>query len=266
MRLLEESVENMIFAGIDAGSRAIKVQLIDENNRTLASGLGEQGVKQADLATQLLEQTSAKIGINRDDITKVVATGYGRDSLEFVDTAITEITCHARGVIHQISEAKTIIDIGGQDSKLIRLEGQGVVQDFVMNERCAAGTGNFLEVVARQLEMDILDLGKYAEKADKPAVISSMCVVFAETEILGLLTSGESRENIIAGVQASIATRIASMGGRQIADPVIFTGGVALIPGMTSVLENTIGHSVVVAKDPQFTGAKGAAIMASELN
>jgi predicted CoA-substrate-specific enzyme activase len=256
----------MIFAGIDAGSRAIKVQLTDENNYTLASGIKDQGVKQAELATQLLEQTAAKIGIMRDDINSIVATGYGRASLEFADTTITEITCHSRGVFHQMPEAKTIIDIGGQDSKLIRLEGQGFVRDFVMNDRCAAGTGKFLEVVARQLEMDILDLGKYAEQADKPAVISSMCVVFAETEILGLLASGELRENIIAGIQMSIATRIASMGGSQIADPVIFTGGVALIPGMAQVLENTIGHPVVVAKDPQFTGAKGASILAAELS
>jgi predicted CoA-substrate-specific enzyme activase len=182
----------------------------------------------------------------------------------FADTTITEITCHTRGVIHQMPEAKTIIDIGGQDSKLIRLERQGVVRDFVMNDRCAAGTGKFLEVVANQLEMDILDLGRFAEQADKPAVISSMCVVFAETEILGLLASGESRENITAGVQMSIATRIASMGGRQMTDPVVFTGGVALIPGMADVLEKTTGHPVFVAQDPQFTGAKGAAILATE--
>jgi predicted CoA-substrate-specific enzyme activase len=254
----------MIFAGIDAGSRAIKVQLIDENNHTLASGIRSQGVKQVELATQLLEETAAKIGAKRDDMSSIVATGYGRDSLMFADTTITEITCHTRGVIHQMPEAKTIIDIGGQDSKLIRLERQGVVRDFVMNDRCAAGTGKFLEVVANQLEMDILDLGRFAEQADKPAVISSMCVVFAETEILGLLASGESRENITAGVQMSIATRIASMGGRQMTDPVVFTGGVALIPGMADVLEKTTGHPVFVAQDPQFTGAKGAAILATE--
>jgi predicted CoA-substrate-specific enzyme activase len=256
----------MIFAGIDAGSRAIKVQLIDKDTQTLASGIRNQGVKQVDLAIQLLEETCTRIGVKPNDMTSIVATGYGRDSLTFADTTITEITCHTRGVIHQIPQAKTIIDIGGQDSKLIRLEEKGVVRDFMMNDRCAAGTGKFLEVVAKQLEMDILDLGKFAEQADKPAAISSMCVVFAETEILGLLASGESRENIIAGVQMSIATRISSMGGSQIADPVIFTGGVALIPGMVHVLEKTIGHPVLVAQNPQFTGAKGAAILAAELS
>jgi len=255
----------MVFAGIDAGSRAIKVQLIDENRTILASGIRDQGVEQAVLAEELLEMTAKKIGIERGGITEVVATGYGRDALVFARLAITEITCHARGVFHRVPEARTVIDIGGQDSKLIRLDGQGAARDFAMNDRCAAGTGKFLEVVARQLEMDIQDLGKYAEKADNPAVVSSMCVVFAETEILGLLASGESRENIVAGVQSSIAARIAAMGGRRVADPVIFTGGVALVPGMASVLEKALDHQVVVARDPQFTGALGAALLASEL-
>jgi predicted CoA-substrate-specific enzyme activase len=256
----------MIFAGIDAGSRAIKIHLIDEKKKALASGLGDQGVRQAELAVRLLEQTAEKIGAKLGDITRIVATGYGRDSLDFADTTITEITCHARGVFHQTPEARTIIDIGGQDSKLIRLDEQGVVRDFVMNDRCAAGTGKFLEMTARQLEMEILDLGKFAEQADKSAAISSMCVVFAETEILGLLASGESRENIISGVQTSIAARIAAMGSRQLADPVIFVGGVARITGMASVLEKTIGHPVFVAREPQFTGSKGAAILAAELD
>jgi predicted CoA-substrate-specific enzyme activase len=256
----------MIFAGIDAGSRAIKVQLIDDNRQVLASGIQDQGVNQAELAAQLLDQTTAKIEATGNDIHSIVATGYGRDSLEFADKTVTEITCHARGIFHQIPEAKTIIDIGGQDSKLIRLEEQGMVRDFVMNDRCAAGTGKFLEVVAKQLRMGILDLGKYAERAENPASISSMCVVFAETEILGLLASGETPENIIAGVQMSIATRIASMGGRQIEDPIIFTGGVALIQGMADVLKKTTGHSVEVAKNPQFTGSLGAAILAAELD
>jgi activator of 2-hydroxyglutaryl-CoA dehydratase len=121
-------------------------------------------------------------------------------------------------------------------------------------------------VVARQLEMDIPELGKYAERANRPASLSSMCVVFAETEISGLLTSGESWENIITGVQSSIAARIAAMGGRRIANPVIFTGGVALVPRMASMQEKALGHPVIVARDPQYTGALGAAILASELS
>jgi predicted CoA-substrate-specific enzyme activase len=169
-------------------------------------------------------------------------------------------------VSHQIPDAKTIIDIGGQDSKLIRLDGKGRVRDFVMNDRCAAGTGRFLEVVGRQLDMEIQDLGKHALNAKNPALISSMCVVFAETEIIGLLASGESPEDIVAGVQLSIASRISSMAGQRIADPVVFTGGVALIPGMDRLLAETLDHAVTVSENAQMTGALGAALLASKLS
>lgn len=254
----------MIFSGIDAGSRAIKVVLIDQDHKILETGCADQGIHQADLALALLENTLDRAGMRRDEVQYTVATGYGRDSLSFADTTITEITCHARGVFHLNPEARTVIDIGGQDSKLIRLEQNGHVRDFVMNDRCAAGTGRFLEVVAQRLEIELQDLGTAAGHAEKPAVISSMCVVFAETEIIGLLAAGETRDNIVAGVQISIASRIASMAGRNIEDPVRFTGGVALIPGMESALEEAIGRPVQTAANPQFTGALGAAILASE--
>jgi len=253
----------MIYVGIDAGSRAIKIVVINKNLRILESGVMDQGVNQAELAEWLLHQTLKKLSVPRNEIAYTVATGYGRDGLEFADTTITEITCHAQGVTHLIPEARTIIDIGGQDSKLIRLETGGRVRDFVMNDRCAAGTGRFLEVVAQRLDLNINDLGVFARRAQKPATISSMCVVFAETEIIGLLASGEIRENIIAGVQISIASRIASMAGRNVAEPIIFTGGVAMIPGMDKALKDIIDHPIIIAKNPQFTGALGAAILAS---
>lgn len=253
----------MIFAGIDAGSRTVKVVLIDKNRNVLGTGLLDQGIRQAELAYQLFEQTTAKIGARTEDVAFTLATGYGREALEFADTTVTEITCHAHGVCSLIPEAKTIIDIGGQDSKLIRLDEEGRVRDFAMNDRCAAGTGRFLEVVARQLHLEIQDLGEVARQAANPSVISSMCVVFAETEIIGLLASGERPENIVAGVQISIASRISSMAGRKIKDPVIFTGGVAMLPGMVKTLNETLSHSITVPENPQFTGALGAAILAS---
>ena len=253
----------MIYVGIDAGSRAIKIVVIDKNLQIMESGVMDQGVNQAELAERLLLQTLKKLSVPRHKIAYTVATGYGRDGLEFADTTITEITCHAQGVTHLIPEARTIIDIGGQDSKLIRLEAGGRVRDFVMNDRCAAGTGRFLEVVAQRLDLNINDLGVFASRAQKPATISSMCVVFAETEIIGLLASGEFRENIVAGVQFSIASRIASMVGRNVAEPIIFTGGVAMIPGMDRTLTDIIDHPITTAKNPQFTGALGAAILAS---
>ena len=252
----------MIFAGIDAGSRAIKVVLIDENMNILGMGLKDQGVEQGELAFQLLEDTAKKTGADTKDMGFKLATGYGRDALDFADSTVTEITCQARGVCHLIPETKTIIDIGGQDSKLIQLEEGAQVRDFVMNDRCAAGTGRFLEVVGRQLDVALRDLGKFACEADNPAKISSMCVVFAETEIIGLLASGESPENILAGVQLSIASRIASMAGRKISEPVVFTGGVALIPGMNELLEKTLGRPLVIPENAQMTGALGAALLA----
>ncbi len=254
----------MIFAGIDAGSRAIKTVLMDENLRIVGSGVKDQGVNQVALAESLLDQTLEKLNFKRNDITYTVATGYGRDALEFPDTRITEITCHARGVRYLEPKVQTIIDIGGQDSKVIRLDSGGKVRDFVMNDRCAAGTGRFLEVIAHRLELDISDLGHVARDVQKPVAISSMCVVFAETEIIGLLASGETRENIVAGVQKSIASRIASMVGRHVAEPIIFTGGVAMIPGMEKALETALDHPVDVAKIPQMTGALGAALLASQ--
>jgi len=256
----------MIYAGIDAGSRTIKVVLLDSMNReVVAKGLADQGIDQRALANRTLDSLVKANHLNRRDIRKVVATGYGRDAVDFADKTITEITCHARGVYHQDPSVHTIIDIGGQDSKLLHLEEDGRVHDFVMNDRCAAGTGRFLEVVADRLDVKLEKLGDAARNADNPSAISSMCVVFAETEIIGLLSSGEKVENIIAGVQRAMTQRIASMAGRSTKAPIMFTGGVALIHGMMQALEQALGHPVRVAKDPQFTGALGAALLACEL-
>jgi (R)-2-hydroxyacyl-CoA dehydratese activating ATPase len=255
----------MIYAGIDAGSRTIKIVLIDEATRkVVASGVADQGVKQAVLAAQLFDRVLKDARTGCRGVRRVVATGYGRDALTFADSAVTEITCHAHGVRCQRRDARTIVDIGGQDSKVIRLDGGGRVSEFVMNDRCAAGTGRFLEVVTERLGVRLADLGKLAGRAKKPAVISSTCVVFADTEIIGLLAAGTAPANIVAGVRKSIATRIAAMVGRNAFAPVIFTGGVALIPGMARALELAIGHPVHVARHPQLTGAMGAAILAAD--
>jgi len=254
----------MIYAGIDAGSRAIKIVLIDsENMQIIAKGLTDQGVHQDKLTSQLFEKVLSDNSINRKDVGVIVATGYGRSAVSIADTTITEITCHAAGVCYLVPEAKTIIDIGGQDSKFLRLDGDGKVRDFAMNDRCAAGTGRFLEVVAQRLGVGLDSLGNLAARSSSPAVISSMCVVFAETEITGLLADGKAREDIVAGVRAAIANRIVSMAGRSFDVPVIFTGGVAMISGMDAALEAALGKSVIVSPDPQMTGALGAAIMAS---
>ncbi len=255
----------MIYAGIDAGSRTIKVVLIDSGNmQILAKGLTDQGIEQDKLASELFENVLKNNGINKKDVVAIVATGYGRNAVSIADTTITEITSHAVGVRRLVPEAMTVIDIGGQDSKLMRLDRGGKVRDFDMNDRCAAGTGRFLEVVAQRLGVELDSLGRMAAKSQSPAPISSMCVVFAETEIIGLLASGTPCEDIVAGVQAAIANRIIAMARRDIDVPIIFTGGVALVSGMDAALQSALGQTVTVSPDPQMTGALGAAILASD--
>jgi len=253
----------MICAGIDAGSRTIKIVLMDARSLgVIAKGLTDQGVAQDKLTLELFERLLKDSDIRKKDVRRIVATGYGRNAVSIADTTITEITCHAVGVSRLVPDAMTIIDIGGEDSKLIRLDKSGKVRDFAMNDRCAAGTGRFLEVVARRLGIGIEQLGRMAAKSRNPAAISSMCVVFAETEIIGLLAAGTPAEDIVAGVQAAIAARVMSMIGRKADLPIVFTGGVAMISGMDRALESALGQEVTVAPEPQMTGALGAVILA----
>ena len=255
----------MICGGIDAGSRSIKVVLFDtEQSRILSTRIGDQGVDQKRLAGELFEQALNDASIGRSRVSAVVATGYGRNAIRFADTTITEITCHARGVHHVAPDARTIIEIGGQDSKIIHLEDGGRVRDFAMNDRCAAGTGRFLEMVASRLGVDWPKLAELGRDSKKPALISNMCVVFAETEIIGLLAEGTPVPDVVAGVQNAIATRVLALAGRSTVSPVYFTGGVALQPGMTRALAEVLSCPLRVAPHPQFTGALGAAILAGQ--
>ena len=254
-----------ICAGIDAGSRTIKVALLEGCGLELVGwGISDQGPGQAARARELFARVLAESGVGRDEVSFVVATGYARNSVEGADTTVTEITCHARGVCHQAPEAATVIEIGGQDSKLLRLDGRGGVRDFAMNDRCAAGTGRFLEMVAERLEVGLEELGEMAGRSAEPATISSVCAVFAETEIIGLLAEGAAEEDIAAGVQQAIAERAASLAHGKVEEPVVFTGGVALVPGMERALAAALGTPVCVAADPQMTGAVGAAMLACE--
>jgi predicted CoA-substrate-specific enzyme activase len=251
------------YAGIDAGSRTIKIILMDAGGRVVASGLRDQGVEVVALTEELLDGLLGRADLERSDLGQVVATGYARNAIASADTTITEITCHAAGVRHQTPHARTIVEIGGQDSKVIHLDDSGQVRDFAMNDRCAAGTGRFLEVVADKLEVPLDALGDLAAKSTSPAAISSMCVVFAETEIIGLLAGGEERANIVAGVQHAITSRVAAMIGPNARRPIIFTGGVAMVPGVDRALADSLGAEIQIADEPQMTGALGAAILAS---
>jgi predicted CoA-substrate-specific enzyme activase len=254
----------MICAGIDAGSRTLKVVLFEADGQGIvASGVVDQGVDQDALAAGLLEKLLADGGLPRGDLRGVVATGYGRKLIRVADATVTEVTCQGWGVRSSAPEARTVIDIGGQDSKLLRLRPDGTVADFVMNDRCAAGCGRFLEVLADQLGVQLGSLGQMAGRSRLPAIISSMCVVFAETEIIGLLAEGVAPADIAAGVQNAIALRVATLASRTITPPVCFTGGVALQSGMVRALETALACPVSVSPLPQYTGALGAAILAS---
>jgi predicted CoA-substrate-specific enzyme activase len=252
----------MVCAGIDGGSRAVKIALVDAaSGQLVASATADQDLDYKACAGRLLDSLLISKGLRPGDIARTVATGYARNRIP-AEATVTEITCHAAGVHHLCPDALTIIEIGGQDSKLIRLDRNGSVRDFAMNDRCAAGTGRFLEQVATRFRTSMEELGHLAISSATPTIISSTCVVFAETEIIGLLASGVAPSDIAAGVQQAMSLRVAAMTGRNVSAPVVFTGGVALVPGMRQALEKTLETSVSVAPTPQVTGAIGAALLA----
>ena len=254
----------MFFAGIDAGSRAVKAVLIKKPGAgiIIAKAVADQRPDQKKTIERLFRKLLADSAVKRSNITRIVATGYGRNLVSFADTTITEITCQAAGVHRLMPSAKTIIDIGGQDTKVIFLDSAGRVRDFAANDRCAAGTGRFLELLADRLNVSVASLGKLAKKSRRAVLINNTCAVFAETEIIGLLAAGISRYDIAAGVQKSIAERVASLAVRDAEPPLCFTGGVAVIPRMGRALAVALGRIVSVAPQPQFTCALGAAILA----
>lgn len=249
-----------MFVGIDAGSRATKLVGVNEDGEVVCRAQVDQSVKPAETARMLLEQT-----LQGAAVTRCVSTGYARHLLPFAHRAVTEITCHARGCTALHPEAEAILEIGGQDSKYIALEA-GRVADFMMNDRCAAGTGRFLETAAMRLALPLTEMEMPARQGSVVS-ISSMCVVFAETEIIGLVSNNAAPIEIMRGVQHAIAQRVvAMMGARRSQTPVIvFTGGVAQVPGMREAIETALKYPVQVPEFPQYTGALGAALIARDM-
>jgi predicted CoA-substrate-specific enzyme activase len=253
----------MITVGIDVGSITTKAAVVKDgkliSDRVISTGYNAQ-----DAGTKVYENIMDELGLNPSSVTRIISTGYGRNSVTIADKAVTEITCHAVGAHFLNPSVRAIIDIGGQDSKAIVVDETGSVKDFAMNDKCAAGTGRFLEVMARALEVDLDNFGKFSLKADTPAKISSLCTVFAESEVISLISKGEKRQNIIAGIHESIAARVVAMAGRiGLAAPLMMTGGVAKNKGVVNALENKTGHSIEVSEKAQVTGAIGAALIAS---
>ena len=252
----------MITVGIDVGSITTKAAVIEDgkliSDKLISTGYNAQGA-----GAKIYETIIAELGVKTSAVKKIISTGYGRNSVPFAHKAVTEITCHAVGAHFLNAAVRSIIDIGGQDSKAIVLDENGGVKDFAMNDKCAAGTGRFLEVMASALEIDINDFGGVSLKADSPAKISSLCTVFAESEVISLISKGEKRENIIAGIHESIASRVIAMAGRiGLLAPVMMTGGVAKNKGVVSALEKKTGFQIEVSEKAQVTGAIGAALIA----
>jgi predicted CoA-substrate-specific enzyme activase len=255
----------MITAGIDIGSITTKAAVMAEGKirgtRVIFTGYNAEQA-----GTTVYEELLKELGIEKPGVRRVVSTGYGRNSVKFVDKAMTEIICHGAGAHYLNPCARSVIDIGGQDSKAIVLDEKGKVKNFAMNDKCAAGTGRFLEVMARALEVDLDGFGTLSLRAGDPSKISSLCTVFAESEVISLISKGEKRENIIAGIHESIAARIAAMANRlRIAPLVVMTGGVAKNIGVVKALERKIGMAVDVSEYAQVNGAIGAATLAAGL-
>ncbi|MBI3104527.1 MAG: hypothetical protein HYY95_02910 [Candidatus Rokubacteria bacterium] len=250
-------------AGVDVGSTLTKV--VVHNGDFLASVIDRTQVDYVGAARRLLAEALGRAGRSPDDLACVVATGYGRRRLPFASREITEITCHARGVRELFSAARTVIDIGGQDAKGIKLGPQGKVVNFAMNDKCAAGTGRFLEVMAASLGLPLDELGTRGLGAGSPASVSSICTVFAEQEVAQHLAAGVPVEDVLAGLHAALASRIVVMVRRLgIEQQVILTGGCARNPALVRALDERLGTPVVTPPEPMFTGALGAALLARE--
>ncbi len=254
----------MLFCGIDIGSTITKIVLIDEDENILDSIVRETSPRQRRFANELMKELLSRASIHINDIEAIVATGYGRVNVPFADRTITEITCHAAGVSKIFPDARTIVDIGGQDSKGIRVES-GRVLNFVMNDKCAAGTGRFLDVLCETLGISVSELGRISLRSKNPLEISSTCTVFAQQELASYIAKGASLEDIAYGVYKAIFQRVLSMVKRiGIENDVVLTGGVSKSEGIRRVARDELKR-VFFPKEPLVTGALGAAILAKKI-
>ncbi|MBP8130595.1 MAG: 2-hydroxyglutaryl-CoA dehydratase [Candidatus Hydrogenedentes bacterium] len=255
-----------LFAGVDVGSATTKAVLLDATGAIAAHTVIPSGGKLAAAAHVALERVLGEVSAELKTVAALVSTGYGRESVAGRTKAVTEITCHARGAHALNPAARSVIDIGGQDSKAIALDEKGGVRRFEMNDKCAAGTGRFLEVMARTLQVGLDEIGPLALSAGSPARISSTCTVFAESEVISLLAQDESIPGILAGLCAAISQRVNALAARVGMTPeVMMTGGVAKNIGVVKGLEQAIGLKLTTPEEPQIVGALGAALIARDL-
>jgi len=249
--------------GIDFGSTTGKAVILDDRGRIVAAQVSQKGAV-SDLGVKAaLAAAYAEAGLTQHDIVRTVSTGYGRRMLDEADRTITEITCHARGAVALVPEVRMVIDIGGQDSKVIAVDENGFVEQFAMNDRCAGGTGKFLETLARAVDVELDDMGPLALQAGEFPQVSSMCATFAETEVIALLAEGYPKVPVLAGVHAALAKRMSGLVARVgLRKPTVMTGGVARNPAAVKHIAAVLGTDLIVPQRPQIAGALGAALYA----
>lgn len=250
-------------AGVDVGSTQTKAVIIDERKRIVSRALTETGANVIRAAESAFAEALVSGDLREEEVEYVVGTGYGRYKVTFGNTQVTEISCHGRGAVHMFPATRTVVDMGGQDTKAIRVSATGEIVDFCMNDKCAAGTGRFLGAASAALDIPLDELGPTALQGERPVKISTTCTVFAESEVLSWLGKGKKIEDILLGVHKSIAARSAGLLRRVgIEDEVTFTGGVAKNTAMVATLNERLDVQVNVSDDSHYMGALGAALFA----
>ncbi len=250
-------------AGVDVGSTQTKAVIVDEVGGIVGRSLIDTGANVIKAAESSFVAALAQGKIDEEEVEYVVGTGYGRYRVTFGNSQVTEISCHGRGAVHLFPNTRTVVDMGGQDTKAISVNPQGEITDFCMNDKCAAGTGRFLQAAAAALEIPLDDLGPLSLKSDRPIKISTTCTVFAESEVLAWIGKGKKIEDILWGVHKSIASRSVSLMRRVgINDEITFTGGVSLNDGMVKALEERLEKPLNISDDCHYMGALGAALFA----
>jgi len=250
-------------AGVDVGSTQTKAVIIDEERRIVGRALIDTGANVVSAAEHAFSEALADAGILEPEVEYVIGTGYGRYRVTFGNAQVTEISCHGRGAVQMFPDTRTVVDMGGQDTKAIRVRASGEIVDFCMNDKCAAGTGRFLGAASKALDIPLSELGAVALRAERPVRISTTCTVFAESEVLSWLGKGKKIEDILAGVHHSIAGRSIGLLRRVgVEEQVTFTGGVARNIGMIEALNRGLGLKLNVSEDSHFMGALGAALFA----
>ena len=254
--------EPLYTLGIDVGSTSSKCVMLRNGNEIVGKSLAGAGAGTSGPGRAVLE-VLGRNGLRREEMSHILATGYGRNSIDYADSRMSELSCHACGAHRLFPDARTVIDIGGQDAKVLRVGNDGNLEDFVMNDKCAAGTGRFLDVMARVLEVDISDMARLSAQSNNRLEISSTCTVFAESEVISQLANNSDICDIIDGIHRSVAGRVAGLGKRVgIAPMVVMTGGVAQNAGVLRALEGALGAEISTSPLAQYAGALGAAIFA----